>query len=149
MKDVEARLKESCPKGIDIFFDNVGGDVLDAWLAMRGRVVLCGAIANYNATEQPPGPKNYLNLIVQRGRTEGFLVLDYISRATDTVGVLAGWSQAGKIKNKVDVQHGLENGPSTLRRLFDGRNEGKRSCALRSKSCRKSLAADSDESARL
>ena len=72
-----ARLKELCPKGIDIFFDNVGGDILDAALArlaMRGRVVLCGGIATYNATEPPPGPKNYLNLVVQRGRMEGFIV---------------------------------------------------------------------------
>ena len=78
-ENVPARLKELCPKGIDIFFDNVGGEILDAALArlaMRGRVVLCGAIANYNATEQPPGPRNYLNLLLQRGRMEGFLVLD-------------------------------------------------------------------------
>ena len=126
-EDVQARLKELCPKGIDIFFDNVGGDILDAalaQLAMRGRVVLCGGIANYNATEPPSGPKNYLNLIVQRGRMEGFLVLDYMSRAAEAIGALAGWVQAGKLKNKVDVQHGLENAPATLRRLFEGRNEG-------------------------
>jgi NADPH-dependent curcumin reductase CurA len=63
--------------------------------------------------------------IVRRGRMEGFLVLDYMSRAAEAIGALAGWVQAGKIKNKVDVQHGLENEPATLRRLFDGRNEGK------------------------
>jgi NADPH-dependent curcumin reductase len=127
-EDVPARLKELCPKGIDIFFDNVGGDVLDAALArlaMRGRVVLCGAIANYNATEQPPGPKNYLNLLLQRGRMEGFIVLDYMPRASEAVTALAGWVQAGNIKYEVDVQHGLENAPATLRRLFEGRNEGK------------------------
>jgi NADPH-dependent curcumin reductase CurA len=127
-ESVPARLKELCPKGIDIFFDNVGGDILDAALArlaMRGRVVLCGGIANYNATEPPPGPKNYLNLVVQRGRMEGFLVSDYLSRAGEAISALAGWVQAGKIKNKVDVQHGLENAPATLRRLFEGRNEGK------------------------
>jgi NADPH-dependent curcumin reductase CurA len=127
-ENVPARLKELCSKGIDIFFDNVGGDVLDAALArlaMRGRVVLCGGIANYNATEPPPGPKNYLNLIVQRGRMEGFLVLDYMSRAGEAIGALAGWVQSGKIKNRVDVQHGLENAPAALRRLFEGRNDGK------------------------
>ncbi|HEY1782785.1 MAG TPA: NADP-dependent oxidoreductase [Roseiarcus sp.] len=126
--NVPARLKELCPKGIDIFFDNVGGDILDtalARLAMRGRVVLCGGIANYNATEQPPGPKNYLNLVRQRGRMEGFIILDYLPRAQEAIGALAGWVQAGKIKYKVDVQHGLENAPATLRRLFEGRNEGK------------------------
>ena len=127
-EDVPARLKLLCPKGIDIFFDNVGGQILDAALArlaMRGRVVLCGGIAGYNATEPQPGPKNYLNLVVQRGRMEGFIVLDYMARAAEAVGALAGWAQAGKMKNKVDVQHGLENAPATLRRLFEGRNEGK------------------------
>ena len=87
--------------------------------------MLCGGIANYNATGPSPGPKNYLNLLVQRGRMEGFLVPDYLSRAREAIGALAGWVQSGKIKNKVDVQHGLENAPATLRRLFDGRNEGK------------------------
>jgi NADPH-dependent curcumin reductase len=127
-ENVLARLKELCPNGIDIFFDNVGGAILDAALArlaMRGRIVLCGGIANYNATEPPLGPKNYMNLIVQRGRMEGFLVLDYLSRAAEAVVALAGWVQSGKLKHKVDVQHGLENAPATLRRLFEGRNEGK------------------------
>jgi hypothetical protein len=127
-EDVHARLKELCPKGIDIFFDNVGGDILDAALArlaMRGRVVLCGAIAAYNATERPPGPKNYRDLIIQRGRMEGFIVFDYMKRAPEAIGALGGWVQAGKIKNKIDVQRGLENAPATLRRLFEGRNEGK------------------------
>ena len=92
---------------------------------MRGRIVLCGGIANYNATEPPPGPKNYLNLVSRRGRMEGFLVSDYAKRSSEAVGALAGWVQAGKIKFRVDVQHGLENAPATLRRLFEGRNEGK------------------------
>jgi NADPH-dependent curcumin reductase len=127
-ENVHARLKELCPKGIDIYFDNVGGDILDAALARlatRGRVVLCGAIAAYNATEPRPGPKNYLNLISRRGRMEGFIVFDYMPRAAEAIGALAGWVQVGRIKNKVDVQHGLENAPATLRRLFEGRNEGK------------------------
>src|SRR5271166_5083529 len=127
-ESVKARLKELCPEGIDIFFDNVGGDILDAALArlaLRGRVVLCGAIANYNATEWPPGPRNYLNLLVRRGRMEGFIVIDYMPRAAEAIGALAGWVQAGKIKSQVDVEHGLENAPATLRRLFEGRNKGK------------------------
>ncbi len=126
--DVQARLAELCPKGIDVYFDNVGGAILDAALArlaMRGRVVLCGAIANYSATEQPPGPKNYLNLLLQRGRMEGFIVLDFLPRAAEAIGELADWVQAGRLKSQVDVQHGLENAPATLRRLFEGRNEGK------------------------
>jgi NADPH-dependent curcumin reductase CurA len=125
---VGARLKELCPKGINLFFDNVGGEILDAALArlaLRGRVVLCGGIAGYNETEPLPGPKNYMNLVMQRGRMEGFIVLDYLPRAGEAVSALAGWVQEGKIKNKVDVQQGLENAPATLRRLFDGRNEGK------------------------
>jgi NADPH-dependent curcumin reductase len=123
-EDVQVRLKELGPTGIDIFFDNVGGDILDAALArlaMRGRVVLCGGIVNYNATEPPPGPKNYLNLVVPRGRMEGFIVTDYMPRAAEAVAALAGWVQAGKIVDKIDVQHGLENAPATLR----PRNEGK------------------------
>ncbi len=148
-ENVKARLKELCPNGIDIFFDNVGGDILDAALArlaLRGRVVLCGGIANYNATEPPPGPKNYLNLVSKRGRMEGFLVSDYAKRHAEAVSALAGWVsfrgqvrgaqgllpcfpatalREGRIKHRVDVQHGLENAPATLRRLFEGRNEGK------------------------
>ena len=100
-------------------------DAALARLAMRGRVVLCGGIANYNATEPSPGPKNYLNLVVQRGRMEGFIVLDYLPRAGEAIAALAGWVQSGKLKTKVDVQHGLENAPATLRRLFEGRNDGK------------------------
>ena len=95
--------------------------------------MLCGGIANYNATEPPPGPKNYLNLVVQRGRMEGFIVLDYLPRAAEAITALAGWVQSGQLKTKVDVQHGLENAPQTLRRLFEGRNEGSNSCASRSK----------------
>jgi NADPH-dependent curcumin reductase len=126
--DVKARLRELCPKGIDIFFDNVGGPLLDAALArlaMRGRIVLCGGIAAYDAAEPPPGPKNYLNLVSKRGRMEGFLVFDYMPRAAEAIGALAGWVKAGKLKYRVDVQHGLENAPATLRRLFEGKNEGK------------------------
>jgi len=127
-EDVKARLRELCPKGIDIFFDNVGGPILDAALArlaMRGRIVLCGGISAYDAAEPPPGPKNYLNLVSKRGRMEGFLVFDYAPRAAEAIGALAGWVREGKLKYRVDVQHGLENAPATLRRLFEGKNEGK------------------------
>ena len=126
--DVAARLHEACPDGIDIYFDNVGGEILDvalAQLAFHGRVVLCGAIANYNATQLPPGPKNYLRLLVQRGRTEGFIVLDYAQRYGESTAALAAWLAEGKLTEKVDIQQGLENAPATLRRLFSGHNEGK------------------------
>jgi NADPH-dependent curcumin reductase len=126
--DVAARLRELCPKGIDVYFDNVGGELLDlalARLAMRGRVVLCGAIAQYNDAEPPPGPKNYLSLLMQRGRMEGFIVLDYLPRAHEAVAALAGWVGAGEIVDRVDVVEGLEKAPGALRRLFVGQNLGK------------------------
>lgn len=126
--DVALKLREACPKGIDIYFDNVGGDLLDvalAQLAMRGRIVICGAIASYNDTELRPGPKNYMNLLVKRGRMEGFLVMDYLTRAPEAVMQLFGWIQENKLVDRVDVQHGLENAPRALMRLFLGENRGK------------------------
>jgi NADPH-dependent curcumin reductase len=127
-EDVAARLRELCPKGVDVYFDNVGGDILDAalsQLAMRGRVVLCGAIATYNDAELRPGPKHYLNLLTKRGRMEGFIVLDYMARAAEAVMPLWGWVQSGEIVHSVDVQQGLENAPTALKRLFLGENTGK------------------------
>lgn len=127
-EDVRARFKELCPKGIDVYFDNVGGDILDAALArlaLRGRVVLCGAISGYDTAEPPPGPKNYTNLIVKRGRMEGFIVTDFVKRFGEAGKELGAWVAAGKIKDQVDIQEGLENAPKTLRRLFSGENKGK------------------------
>lgn len=127
-ESVGARLRELCLKGIDVYFDNVGGEQLDdalANLAMHGRIVVCGAIATYNDAELRPGPKNYLNLIVKRGRMEGFLVLDYMPRAMEAVMQLWTWVREGKIVDRVDVQQGLENAPKTLQRLFEGKNQGK------------------------
>jgi NADPH-dependent curcumin reductase CurA len=127
-ENVGVRLRELCPNGIDVYFDNVGGEQLDdalANLAMRGRVVLCGAIATYNDAELRPGPKHYLNLLLKRGRMEGFLVLDYMPRALEAVMQLWTWVREGQIVDRVDVQHGLENAPKTLRRLFEGQNRGK------------------------
>ena len=127
-EDVSKRLREACPKGVDVYFDNVGGEILDAALAnlaMRGRVVLCGAIARYNDQGGAAGPKNYLNLLLKRGRMEGFIILDYYSRSAEAVAALSGWLADGRLKNRVDVQHGLENAPATLARLFSGENAGK------------------------
>jgi NADPH-dependent curcumin reductase CurA len=126
--NVSAKLRELCPKGIDVYFDNVGGELLDialARLGMRGRIVLCGAIASYNDADLRPGPKNYSNLIVKRGRMEGFLVFDYLKRSPEAVKDLWVWIQSGQIHHQVDVQEGLENAPATLRRLFLGENHGK------------------------
>jgi hypothetical protein len=127
-KDVAARLAEFCPDGIDVYFDNVGGEILDAALArlaFNGRVVLCGAIADYNRSELGPGPQNYLNLLLQRGRMEGFIILDFLDRAGEAVAELGRWVEAGEIRVEVDIQEGLENAPRTLRRLFTGANRGK------------------------
>ena len=127
-EDVAARLGELCPGGIDVYFDNVGGEILDAALArlaFKGRVVLCGAIADYNRSELGPGPRNYLNLLLQRGRMEGFIILDFLERAGEAVAELGRWVAAGEIKVEVDIQEGLENAPRTLRRLFTGANRGK------------------------
>src|SRR5207245_191544 len=115
-------------RGVDVFFDNVGGDILDAVLAQinqRARIVLCGAISQYNATESPPGPRNLLNLIPQRGRMEGFIVLDYRDRFLDAVLQLGEWVESGRIKYAEHVVDGLERAPSALRTLFTGENTGK------------------------
>lgn len=127
-EDVGKRLEELCPKGIDVYFDNVGGDILDAALrelAMRGRVVLCGAIADYNKDELPPGPKHYLNLLLKRGRMEGFIIFDYAGSYGQAIGEIAGWLASGKVKEHVEVESGLESAPKALIRLFTGDNIGK------------------------
>ena len=127
-EDVAARLRETCPNGVDVYFDNVGGETLDialSQLAMHGRVVLCGAIATYGDAELRPGPKHYLNLLLKRGRMEGFLVLDYWPRALEAGAQIWSWVQAGRIAFQVDVVHGLENAPRALMRLFSGENRGK------------------------
>jgi NADPH-dependent curcumin reductase len=127
-EDVAKRLGETCPKGIDVFFDNVGGPILDAALAhiaLRGRVVLCGAISQYNNFSEAYGPKNYLNLISRRGRMEGFIVLDYADRFVEAAMQLASYFAEGKLKHKVSVLDGLESAPEALRRLFTGDHDGK------------------------
>ena len=127
-EDVGARLSELCPEGIDLFFDNVGGPVLDevlARIALRARIVICGAISRYNAEEPPPGPRNYYRIVAQRGRMEGFVILDYLHRYAEAAADLAAWVADGSIAWKVDVQKGFENVPKTLLRLFTGANFGK------------------------
>jgi NADPH-dependent curcumin reductase CurA len=126
--DVAARLREACPGGINLYFDNVGGELLDiclGQLAMRGRVVLCGAIASYNSREQIVGPKNYRNLIPRRGRMEGFIILDYLDRFPAAQAEMAEWVAAGKVKFAVHVVDGLEQAPAALNVLFTGGNRGK------------------------
>ncbi len=121
-------LKAACPNGIDIYFDNVGGEILEAALSLinlHARVPLCGMISGYNAAEPSPGPSNLALLIMQRARMEGFLVLDYMSRADEAAKDLITWHLSGKLKYKVDEVDGLEKAPQALNRLFDGSNIGK------------------------
>ena len=127
-EDVNARIGETCPDKVDIYFDNVGGDILEAALNhinMKARVVLCGGISGYNATEPVPGPVNLMNLVVMRARMEGFIVIDYMDRAGEAIAELMAWIQAGQLVYQVDMQEGFENIPDTLNRLFTGKNLGK------------------------
>ena len=127
-EDLGARVRELCPQGIDVYFDNVGGDPLEAALAnirRHARIVLCGAVSRYNAEVLPPGPRNYTNLLIQRGKMQGFIVLDHLHRAPSAITELAGWVNAGKIAYRVDVQEGFERIPETFLRLFTGANFGK------------------------
>ncbi len=128
-EDVAARLTELCPQGIDVYFDNVGGEILDAVLARiarRARIALCGAISRYEQGEDwGPGPSNYFNLVLQHGTMEGFLVLDYAEHFPQAIVKLMRWLAEGKLVNREDVQEGLENAPRTLMRLFRGENTGK------------------------
>jgi NADPH-dependent curcumin reductase CurA len=127
-EDVSARLRETCPDGIDVFFDNVGGEILDAVLAqinLHARIALCGAISQYDTAELSPGPRNFLNLIPQRGRVEGFILLDYRDRFPEGILQLVQWVQEGRIRYAEDVVEGLENAPAAFRTLFSGQNTGK------------------------
>jgi len=127
-QNVSAALRQHCPKGIDVFFDNVGGDILDAALAnlaMRARIVICGAISQYNSTTPIKGPSNYLSLLVNRASMTGMLVVDFMSRATEFRASMWPWIQQGKIKTREHIVDGLNTFPETLLMLFNGTNDGK------------------------
>jgi hypothetical protein len=127
-EDVGKALREHCPDGIDIYFDNVGGDILDQVLKrlrLRARIVLCGGISQYNAEGATRGPANYLSMISSRARMEGFVVIDYLHRAEEAIAAMAPWVAAGKLGSKLDIVEGLENFPEALRRLYRGANFGK------------------------
>jgi len=126
--DVGAALDRLCPGGIDIYFDNVGGEILDlclARIATHARVVLCGGISRYNATGPIPGPKNYFNLVFRRARMEGFIVLDYAARFPEAIAEMRQWMSAGQLKQQVTVIEGFRELPKALIRLFEGYNTGK------------------------
>ena len=125
---VFAGLRRACPSGIDVYFDNVGGETLDVVLSLinlRARIVVCGLISQYNATAVPPGPKNLPNLLVKRARMEGFIVLDHLADAERAMADLVRWHLAGKLQYRLDVVHGLDGAPAAVNRLFDGTNTGK------------------------
>jgi NADPH-dependent curcumin reductase CurA len=126
-EDVKAALKQHCPKGVDVYFDNVGGEILDAvltQLAMHARIVICGAISQYNEA-RIKGPSNYLSLLVNRASMTGMVVFDYASRYGDAAREMAGWMATGQLKTREDVVEGLETFPETLLKLFKGENTGK------------------------
>jgi len=129
-ENVGAALSRECPKGIDIFFDNVGGEILDEVLARvnpNARVVQSGSISHYNDPDGsfPPPPKNYSNLTSRGGRMQAFLVIQYAHQFKEARAEMAKWLKEGKIKNQIDLAHGLENAPKTIIRLFTGANLGK------------------------
>lgn len=127
-EDVLAGLKRECPKGVDVYFDNVGGEILDAVLTrinFKARIVICGAISQYNNKEAVKGPANYLALLVNRARMEGFVVMDHAKDYGKAAQEMAGWLASGQVKSKEDVVEGLETFPETLLKLFSGENFGK------------------------
>lgn len=126
-EDVGRALSAHCPKGIDVYFDNVGGEILDAALARlsrQARVVICGAISQYNSG-QVAGPKNYMMLLVQHARMEGFVVFDYAARYGEGMAAMAAWRRDGLLQSREDVVEGLQTFPETLLKLFSGENFGK------------------------
>ncbi len=126
--DVRAGLKEHCPQGVDVYFDNVGGEILDLVLAKinrSARIIICGAISQYNNTTPVKGPANYLSLLVNRARMEGIVVFDYADRYHLAIAEMAGYLKAGTMKSKEDVVVGLDTFPETLLKLFNGENFGK------------------------
>ena len=126
--EVKKGLKEHCPKGIDVYFDNVGGDILDAaltQLARHARIIICGAISQYNNTQPVKGPANYLSLLVNRATMTGMVVFDYAARYAEGAREMAGWMVAGKLKSREEIVTGFDTFPETLLKLFSGENTGK------------------------
>ena len=121
-------LKEHCPKGVDVYFDNVGGEILDAVLTRlnrKARIVICGAISQYNNTDAVKGPANYLSLLVHRARMEGMVVFDYVERFPAAITELASYLKDGRMTSREDIVVGFDTFPETLLKLFRGENFGK------------------------
>ncbi|MBC7623047.1 MAG: NADP-dependent oxidoreductase [Aeromicrobium sp.] len=127
-EDVRLGLKRECPNGIDVYFDNVGGEILDTVLTrinLRARIVICGAISQYNNTTPVKGPSNYLSLLVNRARMEGIVVFDYAPRYKEGAMELGGWLKDGRMKSKEHIEEGIDRFPEVLMKLFKGENFGK------------------------
>ena len=126
--DWHGQLISATANGVDVDFENVGGEIMDAVFArlnLRARVVLCGLISAYNEADPPPGPRSFINLLVQRARLQGFIVLDHFDRMTEAVTELSGWMREGKLEALETVVEGFEQLPSAINMLFDGANTGK------------------------
>lgn len=131
--DVRRQIEEHCPRGVDVIFDNVGGTILNEMLsqiATDARVVICGGISRYETGNLPAGPENYFNLVFRRANMAGFIVLDWASEFPQIRKRLEAFVQDGKLAYREDIQHGFENAPATLQRLFSGQNRGKQMLEL-------------------
>ncbi|MGK0315699.1 MAG: NADPH-dependent curcumin reductase CurA [Saprospiraceae bacterium] len=127
-ENIKAGIKQYCPKGIDVYFDNVGGDILNAALGrlkMHARIVICGAISQYNNTTPIKGPSNYINLLVKRATMQGMVVMDYAQDYRTAAQQMGMWMMEGKLKSKEDIYDGIENFHETFGRLFSGDKKGK------------------------
>lgn len=127
-EDVATALRRECPRGIDVYFDNVGGEILNIVLGQirdHARVVMCGAIAGYDSPELPPGPANIVNAIPRRATLQGFIVLDHYDRASAAISAMAPLVSDGRLKSEVYVLDGLDSAPDALAGLFTGANTGK------------------------
>lgn len=126
--DVPAALRAACPDGIDIYFDNVGGPILEACLDQMnlfGRIPMCGQISTYNHIEDAVGPRNYDMILMQRVKVHGFIVLDHMDRYPEAIGALMGWMGEGRLRFRVEIHDGLENAVKVVRRLYTGDHQGK------------------------
>jgi len=127
-EDVKKALRQHCPTGVNVYFDNVGGDILDivlTQLARKARIIICGAISQYNNTTAVKGPSNYMSLLVNRASMTGMVVFDYADRYPEAGREMAGWIKSGQLKTREDIVSGLETFPETLLKLFTGENFGK------------------------
>jgi NADPH-dependent curcumin reductase CurA len=126
--DLEKALAQACPNGIDVYFDNVGGTILDAVLTkinLHARLPLCGLISTYNASKPIPGPYNYSQILMKRALVQGFIILDYLPRFHEAIAEIGKWLNQGKIKYALEIVEGLENAPKAILKLFDGNKKGK------------------------